>query len=88
MSNNSNELAKMVAEFSKTHNSGTLIPTSSLPQWVLDIPTPEGLVLAANVKPRGVHELEGDASALEALKNYVDLDKEGLSVYKDFLNKN
>jgi len=87
MSQNSNEIAKLVAEFSKTHDPNTLIPTSSLPQWVLDIPVPKELALASN-NPQGVHELVGEATALEALKKYVDLDKEGLGVYKEFLKKN
>ena len=52
-----------------------------LPQFVLDIKTPEGLVLAADFKYSSFFELEGD---IEALK-MVDLKKEGLSEYIDYL---
>lgn len=53
---------------------------------MLDIKTPEGLVLAAdqsNINCGVTHELEGD---LEALK-LVDLDREGLGEYKSYLQK-
>ena len=36
-----------------------------LPQYVLDIANPEGLVLAANHQYNPVHELEGDVDALK-----------------------
>lgn len=54
-----------------------------LPSFVLDIKTPEGLVLAADYKYNSLHELEGEVSALKL----VDLDKEGLSEYKEYLRK-
>jgi len=54
-----------------------------LPQFVLDIKTPEGLVLAANYKAAAFYELEGDVEALKL----IDLDKEGLSEYKAYLAK-
>ena len=56
---------------------------ADLPQFVLDIKTPEGLVLAANHKYSSFYELEGDVQALKL----VDLDKEGLSEYKEYLAK-
>lgn len=57
--------------------------SKDLPQFVSDIKCPEGIQLAAQHKYKGVHELEGD---IEALK-LVDLDKEGLSEYKDYLQR-
>ena len=57
--------------------------SADLPQFVLDIKTPEGLVLAANHKYSSFYELEGDVQALKL----VDLDKEGLSEYKEYLAK-
>ena len=61
----------------------TLVNSHDLPQFVLDIKTPEGISLAANFKYNSFYELEGD---VEELKR-VDLDKEGLSEYKDYLAK-
>ena len=52
-----------------------------LPQFVLDIATPNGLVLAANAKALGLYELEGDVAALQL----VDLDREGLGEYRAYL---
>ena len=54
-----------------------------LPQFVLDIKTPDGLVLAADHKYSSFYELEGDVSAL----NLIDLDREGLSEYRSFLQR-
>lgn len=57
----------------------SLKKSNELPDYVLDIETPEGLNLASslnNKKPS--YDLEGD---IEALK-LIDLDKEGLSEYK------
>ncbi|RNA35181.1 hypothetical protein BpHYR1_023986 [Brachionus plicatilis] len=53
----------------------------NLPQFVTDIKTPDGLALAAQTKQRSVYELEGDVQAL----NLIDLDKEGLSEYRSYL---
>ena len=50
---------------------------------VTEIKCPEGISLAANHKYKAVHELEGD---IEALK-LIDLEKEGLSEYKDYLKR-
>jgi len=57
--------------------------SADLPQFVLDIKTPEGLVLAANYKYNTLYELEGDVAAL----NLVDLDREGLGEYRAYLAK-
>lgn len=54
-----------------------------LPQFVLDIKHPEGLTLAANHRYNQTHELEGDIEALRL----VDLDREGLSEYKPYLEQ-
>jgi len=62
---------------------GSSLKTSTqLPDYVLDIKTPEGIVLAADYQPRPVHELEGDVSALRL----IDLDREGLSQYRTYLS--
>lgn len=59
-----------------------LLKTSNqLPSFVTDIPTPEGLTLAANYYYNPVHELEGDVDALRL----INLDREGLSEYKSYL---
>lgn len=65
--------------------AGSLRQANDLPQFVKDIQTPEGLVLAADHKPctNLVHELVGD---IEALK-LVDLEREGLGEYKQQLEK-
>jgi hypothetical protein len=54
-----------------------------LPQFVLDIPTSEGFVLAADYKQTAHHELEGDVHALKL----IDLEREGLGEYRNFLNQ-
>ena len=56
------------------HYGTELKQSGDLPQFLLDIKTPEGLVLVADYQFNGVHELEGD---LQALKQ-VDLEREGL----------
>jgi hypothetical protein len=43
----------------------TLTLPCNLPEFVLDIKTPDGLVLAADYKPPALHELEGDVDALK-----------------------
>ena len=50
---------------------------SALPQFVLDIKTPEGLVLAEGFKYSSVYDLYGDVSALKL----VDLAANGLGEY-------
>ena len=59
----------------------SLIPPDQLPEFVTQIRPPTGIVLAAEHRPTNVHELEGDIEAL----NLIDLDREGLSQYKDYL---
>ena len=61
----------------------TLKQPNQLPDFVLDIKPPQGIVLAADYQYNQVHELEGEVSALRL----VDLDKEGLSEYKPQLQK-
>jgi hypothetical protein len=61
----------------------TLKVARDLPSFVLDIKTPEGIVLAADYKYNTVHELEGDVRAMQL----VDLDREGLSEYRAMLAK-
>ena len=56
---------------------------SDLPQFVLDIETPQGLVLAADYKSNSHYELEGDLDALKM----VDLESEGLTEYKHYLKR-
>lgn len=60
----------------------TLKTTKELPDFVLEIKPPQGIVLAADYQ-YNVHELEGEVQAL----GLVDLDREGLSEYKDQLRK-
>lgn len=56
----------------------TLKTPEELPQFVKEIKAPDGVVLAADYKYKGTHELEGDVEALKL----VDLDQEGLAEYK------
>jgi hypothetical protein len=55
----------------------TLKLAKDLPEFVLDINTPDGLVLAAEYEYQQVHELEGDLAAFKL----VDLTNEGLTEY-------
>jgi hypothetical protein len=59
----------------------TLRLAHDLPDFVHDIKTPEGLILASQYRAPDLHELEGDVQALAL----VDLDREGLSAYRDYL---
>ena len=59
----------------------TLKQASELPEFVTDIRTPDGLVLAANYRYNTLHELEGDVQALRL----IDLDREGLAEYRSYL---
>jgi hypothetical protein len=64
-----------------------LVSSQELPLFLNRIQPPAGITLASNWRlPKDyVHELEGDVHAL----NLIDLDKEGLSEYRDYLvNKN
>ena len=51
-----------------------------LPEFVFDIKSPDGIVLAADYKPPLVHELEGDLHALKL----INLELEGLGAYKNY----
>ena len=70
------------AEYVQTYGQSLRV-SHDLPDFVHDIKTPEGLVLAANYQPSDLHELEGDLHAL----NLIDLDKEGLSGYRHYLHR-
>lgn len=70
------------AEYVQRYGS-SLKHSRDLPQFVLDIQTPNELVLAADYKYNTVLELEGQ---LEAFK-YVNLDREGLTEYKAQLDR-
>jgi hypothetical protein len=59
-----------------------LKPAKDLPQFVLDMATPKGLVLAANHQAKQNHDLEGDLDALKL----VDLDREGLAQYRSYVH--
>ena len=61
----------------------SLTTSENLPDFVHEIKTPDGLVLAADYKYNPVHELEGDVDALKL----IDFDKEGLSQYREYLLK-
>ncbi len=70
------------AEYVQKYGS-SLKTTEELPQFVLDIKNPDGLTLAATHRYNPLHELEGDVEALKL----VDLDREGLSEYKPYLQR-
>lgn len=57
--------------------------TQHLPDFVLNIATPPELTLAADYRQKSVHELEGEVEALKL----IDLEKEGLGEYKDYLHR-
>ena len=61
----------------------TLKQSRELPDFVLDIKAPQGVVLAADYKYNEVHELEGELQAFKL----VDLEKEGLTQYRAQLQK-
>ena len=54
-----------------------------MPKFVLDIKTPNGLVLAADYIYNPIYELEGQVDALKL----IDLELEGLSEYKPQIEK-
>ena len=57
--------------------------SKDLPQFVLDIKTPDGLKLAADYKYSSVYELEGDVSAMKM----IDLERVGLGEYRSYLER-
>jgi hypothetical protein len=61
----------------------TLKTAREFPEFVNEIKTPAGIVLAADYTYNKVHELEGE---LEAFR-FVDLDREGLSEYREQLER-
>lgn len=61
----------------------SLKTTRDLPDFVLDIKPPAGVVLAADYQYNQVHELEGDLQALRL----VDLEREGLTEYRSQLQR-
>ncbi|CAF0921745.1 unnamed protein product [Brachionus calyciflorus] len=61
----------------------TLKTSRELPDFVLDIKPPQGIVLAADFQYNNIHELEGEVQALRL----VDLDREGLTQYKSQIEK-
>ena len=61
----------------------SLKPSNDLPVIVNQIQTPEGIVLAADHVAKKVYDLEGDIQGL----SLVDLDKEGLTEYRNQLKK-
>ena len=68
------------AEYVERYGSSLTLP-QNLPDFVHEIQTPEGLVLAADYQRNALHELEGDLDALKL----VDLEKEGLGEYREYL---
>ena len=64
------------ADYIKKYSTNLKLP-NEFPQVILDIKTPNGLVLAADSPNNDVHELEGEVYAL----NLVDMEREGLSDY-------
>jgi hypothetical protein len=73
-------------EYKKLY-ANDLVSSQELPLFINKIQPPAGITLASNwrVPKDYTYELEGDVHAL----NLIDLDKEGLSEYRDYLvNKN
>ena len=68
------------SEYVQTYGAA-LKQTQDLPDFVLEIKNPGGLVLASEKNACLAPELEGDLDAL----NLIDLDKEGLSAYRKLL---
>jgi len=67
-------------DYVRTYGS-TLKKSAELPEFVREIPAPDGLTLAADYEPSGVHELEGDLHALKL----IDLNAEGLGEYSEYV---
>ena len=72
------------AEYVARYGS-SLKSSKELPPVVLEIKPPAGIILASDYSGslNNVYELEGDVSALKL----IDLDKEGLSEYKNFVQQ-
>ena len=68
------------AEYVNTYGT-SLRNVAELPDFVFDIKHPEGIVLAADYRAPGLHELEGDLHALKL----INLEQEGLGAYKGYL---
>lgn len=63
----------------RTRYGSILVSARELPQYVLDIPTPSDLTLAANyTPPNPFYELEGDLNAFQLF----NLDSVGLGEYR------
>jgi len=72
------------AEYVARYGS-SLKSSKELPPFVLEIKPPAGIILASDYSEslNNVYELEGDVSALKL----IDLDREGLSEYKNFVQQ-
>jgi hypothetical protein len=68
------------AEYVATYGAQLKLPRD-LPDFVFEIKTPEGLVLAAEYVSSGLHELSGDLHAFKL----VNLEQEGLGAYREYL---
>lgn len=71
------------ASYSQKYNSA-LVYQTQMPNIADEVKIIHGIPLAADLKSKYYMELEGDIHAL----SLIDLDKEGLSEYKTYLNKN
>jgi hypothetical protein len=60
-----------------------LIKPNEIPEYLREIPTPEGLASPNESTQTFLPELEGDLEAL----NLIDLEKEGLGDYKEYLER-
>jgi len=60
----------------------SLIASQDLPQFILNIKPPEGILLAADQPAKHVYQLEGDVGCLKLVDGAI-LDREGLSDYKN-----
>lgn len=70
-------------EYSQRYSS-VLKSVNEFPEELKSLPTHQGVELAANQKASPAHELEGDLDALKL----VDLDAEGLGMYKHLVRNN
>ena len=68
------------AEYVHTYGLSLRV-SNDLPGFVNDIRNPDGIVLAADYRSSGIHELEGDLHALKL----INLDQEGLGEYRQYL---
>lgn len=67
-------------EYRKLYST-SLLKTNEIPDFVTQIEAPDGIKLASNMSRSMSYELEGDLHALKL----IDLDKEGLTCYKKYL---